>query len=75
MNLNYDIYFIQDLKNTRKKIILFLTHKSWRTEKVIDKKSQPGPTFLYHVFTNKCLCKIINVMSRKRQDVWLKTKI
>ena len=67
MNLNYVIYFMQDLENTGKKRILFLTHKSWRTEKVIGKKSQSGPessAFLYHVFTKKCLCKIINVMSR-----------
>ena len=30
--------------------------------------------FLYHVFTNKCLCKITKAMSRKHEDVWLKTE-
>ena len=47
MNLNYAIYFIQDLENTGKKRMLFLAHKSWRTEKVIGKKSQSGPTALH----------------------------
>ena len=49
MNLNYAIYFIQDLENTGKKrmLFLFLTHNSWRTEKVIGKKSQSGPTALH----------------------------
>ena len=34
------IYFIQALENTGKRRIQFLIHKSWRTEKVIGKKSQ-----------------------------------
>ena len=35
MNLNNAIYFIQDLENTGKKRIKFLTQKIWRTEKVL----------------------------------------
>ena len=55
MNLNNAIYFIQDLENTGKKIIKFLIHKSWRTEKVIGKKYQSGPIALpsCHVMSGK----------------------
>ena len=47
MDLNNAIYFIQDLENTGKKRIEFLIHKSWRTEKVIGKKSQSEPIALF----------------------------
>ena len=64
--LNNVIYLLLKIWIIRERTgLIFLTHKSWRTEKVISKKSQTGQTddssaFLCHVFTNKRFRKITN---------------
>ena len=73
MNLISGIYVIQDLENTGKKRIEFLIHKSWQTKKVISKRFQSGLIALLSFIM--CSCKIENVMSWKREDVWLKPDV
>ena len=59
--------------------VIFLIHRSWRTEKVIGEKSQPGPIALLSLImfleanvyvNNKC-----RHGSKREEDVWLKPEI
>ena len=58
--------------------VIFLIHRSWRTEKVIGEKSQSGPIALLSLIMFLEANVYVNNKCRhgsKREDVWLKPEI
>ena len=58
--------------------VIFLIHRSWRTEKVIGEKSQSGPIALLSLMMFLEANVYVNDKCRhgsKREDVWFKPEI